>query len=115
MTDPEDLMRMAIDKTRQGIAAGQTPFGCAVASGDEVVAVAHNVVWSTTDITAHAEITALRQACTHTGAIHIEGGIVATSRNGFTKVDAEQVSGLLAEECRQLFTEWHSMAGHKAY
>lgn len=79
MTAPEDLMRLAIDKARQGIAAGQTPFGCAVARGERVLAVAHNTVWSTTDITAHAEITALREACSYLGDVHIEGGAVATT------------------------------------
>src|SRR5262249_17471810 len=55
MITPEDLMRMAIDKCREGVAAGQSPFGCAIAREGEVVAAAHNVVWMTQDITAHAE------------------------------------------------------------
>ena len=60
--NPAALMRLAIEKPRAGIAAGQSPFGCAIALGDDVIALAHNCVWSTTDITAHAEITALRAA-----------------------------------------------------
>lgn len=76
---PEELMQLAIDKCREGIAAGQTPFGCAIARDGEVIAVAHNTVWQTTDITAHAEINALREACLHTGDVHLERAVVATT------------------------------------
>jgi guanine deaminase len=55
-------MRQAIEKTREGIAAGQTPFGAAVVRHGEVVTVAHNTVWRDCDPTAHAEVNAIRQA-----------------------------------------------------
>ena len=77
--DPEALMRMAIEKCRQGMAAGNSPFGCAIARGDEVVAVAHNTVLTTIDITAHAEVNALRVGCKHLGQIFLEGTTVATT------------------------------------
>jgi guanine deaminase len=76
---PESLMRLAIEKAREGLAAGQSPFGCAIALNDEVIATAHNQVWATTDITAHAEIVALRQACARTRRVHLDGAIVATT------------------------------------
>ena len=53
--------------------------GCAIASPGGVVAVAHNQVLETTDITCHAEINALRQACRAVGAIHLGGFAVATT------------------------------------
>jgi len=77
--DAEQLMRLAIDKVREGLAAGQSPFGCAIALGDRVLAVEHNLVRLTTDITAHAEINALRSACRAARDIHLEGAIVATT------------------------------------
>jgi tRNA(Arg) A34 adenosine deaminase TadA len=77
--DADDLMRLAIEKTRAGIAAGQSPFGCAIALGDRVIAVEHNRVLATTDITAHAEVTALREACRNVGDIHLTGAMVATT------------------------------------
>ena len=77
--DPEELMRLAIESARAGIAAGQTPFGCAVAAGNSVVAAAHNLVLATTDITAHAEINAIREACRRTGGIHLEGFVAAST------------------------------------
>ncbi len=79
MVDPSELMRLAIDKARDGIAGGQSPFGCAIARGDEVVAVAHNIVWATTDCTAHAEVTAIRQACQRLQAIALDDCVVATT------------------------------------
>jgi tRNA(Arg) A34 adenosine deaminase TadA len=67
-------MRRAIDAARAGIARGQTPFGACIVSADggEIVS-AHNVVWETTDITAHAEVTAIRRACAKLGAIDLSG------------------------------------------
>jgi len=57
-----EYMRLAIDAARDGIAAGQAPFGAVVVAGEAVVAVAHNTVWRDTDPTAHAEVNAIRQA-----------------------------------------------------
>jgi len=79
MMTPEQLMLLAIEKCREGIDAGNTPFGCAIAQGDRVLAVSHNVVWATTDITAHAEVTAIRAACQELGNIHLDDAIVATT------------------------------------
>ncbi len=77
--DAETLMRAAIEQARSGIAAGQTPFGCAIAVDGRIIAAAHNSVWATTDITAHAEITALRRACQATGSVSFEGALVAST------------------------------------
>jgi tRNA(Arg) A34 adenosine deaminase TadA len=76
---PEELMAVAVDKAREGIAAGQTPFGCAILLADGRVVAAHNRVWQTTDITAHAEVTALREACRVAGDVHLKGAQVATT------------------------------------
>ncbi|MEX0939350.1 MAG: nucleoside deaminase [Pirellulales bacterium] len=79
MIEREALMRLAIDKGRQGIAIGQSPFACAIARDGDVLAVEHNVVLATTDITAHAEINALRTACSLAGSIFLDGAMVATT------------------------------------
>lgn len=77
--DPAKLMQLAIDKCRDGIAAGQSPFGCAIARGDELLSCSHNTVVLTTDITAHAEVNAIREACRAVSDIFLEGAIVATT------------------------------------
>ena len=77
--DPSELMRLAIDKCRQGLALGQSPFGCAIARNGEVLSCSHNTVVLTTDITAHAEVNAIREACRKRGDIFLDGAIVATT------------------------------------
>ncbi len=77
--NPNDLMKLAIDKARAGVATGQSPFGCAVARDGEVLSCSHNTVVLTTDITAHAEVNALRDACRAAGDIFLTGAIVATT------------------------------------
>ncbi|PQO30096.1 nucleoside deaminase [Blastopirellula marina] len=79
MISPSELMQLAIDKAKEGIAAGQSPFGCAIALDGEVIAVSHNIVLQTTDVTAHAEVTALRVACQKVGEILLPQAIVATT------------------------------------
>lgn len=72
----ERYMRMAIEKCREGIAAGQSPFGACIVKDGEVIAVEHNVVWKTTDITAHAEVTAIRAACKKINDIDLTGAVI---------------------------------------
>ena len=77
--DPQQLMQLAVDKCREGLAAGQSPFGCAIAQGNEVIACSHNTVALTTDITAHAEVNAIREGCQAVGNIFLDGAMVATT------------------------------------
>lgn len=72
----ETYMQMAIEKCREGIAAGQTPFGACIVLNGEVVALEHNVVWHTTDITAHAEVNAIRKACKKLNTISLKGAVI---------------------------------------
>jgi guanine deaminase len=59
----EQYMRMAIEKTREGLRQGQMPFGAVIVKADRVIVCEHNVVWASTDSTAHAEVHAIRRAC----------------------------------------------------
>lgn len=77
--DDERFMRMAIAQARQSVADGQSPFGAVVVKDGEVVCAAHNRVWETTDITAHAEIVALREACRVLGTVDLAGCTVYSS------------------------------------
>jgi len=79
MIEPSELMQMAIDVCREGMARGQSPFGCVIARGDRVLARSHNTVLLSTDITAHAEINALRAACQAAGEIFLTGAVLATT------------------------------------
>jgi guanine deaminase len=120
MISPEELMRMAIEKCRQGIAAGNSPFGCAIALGDQVLAVSHNVVFATTDITAHAEVTAIREACQEARSILLEGAIVATTCEPcpmctaalhWARVETVYYGATISDATEAGFNELHLAAG----
>lgn len=59
-------MREAIRLADEGMASGRGgPFGCVVIRAGRVVGRGQNRVTSTNDPTAHAEVTAIRDACTN--------------------------------------------------
>jgi len=76
---PTDLMQLAIEACRKGMVNGQSPFGCAISLGDRIIAQTHNTVVQTVDITAHAEVNAIREACQNLGNIFLSHAIVATT------------------------------------
>ena len=60
----ETFMREAIKLAEVGMAKGQGgPFGCVIVRAGQVVGRGNNRVTSTNDPTAHAEVTAIRDAC----------------------------------------------------
>lgn len=73
------FMLQAIQKTREGIAAGNSPFGACVVRQDKVVVCAHNTVWPDTDPTAHAEVNAIRLAAKVLGTIDLSGCVMYTT------------------------------------
>jgi len=79
MIEPDELMHLAIETCRQGLTVGQSPFGCAIAVGNQVIARSHNTVVLTTDITAHAEVNAIRAGCLAIDAIFLTDAVVATT------------------------------------
>jgi len=76
MNDDQAYMRMAIEKARDGVAADQSPFGACIVRDGRVLACEHNVVWRTTDSTAHAEITAIRAACRAVKDVKLTGSTI---------------------------------------
>jgi guanine deaminase len=144
----QELMRRAIEKAREGIAAGQSPFGAVIVRDGVVIAATHNTVWRDTDPTAHAEVNCLRSAAAALGSINLGGcemystcepcpmclaaihwskidrvvygaTIADAAAAGFCElhVDAEELarlgrsplkvkSGVLREECAELFEIW---------
>ncbi len=67
------FMQLAIEKAYEGINKGQTPFGACIVKDEKVVTCNHNIVWESTDITAHAEINAIRHACKNLNTIDLSG------------------------------------------
>jgi tRNA(Arg) A34 adenosine deaminase TadA len=64
MTREEKFMMEAISLSQSGMANNEGgPFGCIVVKDNEIVGRGNNKVSSTNDPTAHAEVTAIRDAC----------------------------------------------------
>lgn len=57
----EELMKIAIREARKGLSEGNNPFGSVIVKDGKVVARAHSTVSSAPDITAHAELSAIRK------------------------------------------------------
>jgi tRNA(Arg) A34 adenosine deaminase TadA len=66
-------MRRAIALACESVAAGGGPFGAVIAQGDQVVVEGNNRVTLTLDPTAHAEVTAIREACRKLGRFELRG------------------------------------------
>ena len=64
MDRQQKFMQEAIKMGLIGMRSNQGgPFGCVIVKDDEIVGKGHNMVVGTNDPTAHAEITAIRDAC----------------------------------------------------
>ncbi len=73
-------MATAIAEARAGMAAGHGgPFGAVVLKGDDIVGRGHNRVLSSHDPTAHAEVTALRDAAQTLGTHVLSGCVLVTT------------------------------------
>src|SRR5262249_25422196 len=61
---PNPYMELALAEAARAAALGETPVGAVVAAPDGAIAGrGHNLVITSSDPTAHAEILAIRQAC----------------------------------------------------
>lgn len=80
MTREEKFMLEAIKLSQNGVDNNEGgPFGCIVVKGDEIVGRGNNKVTSSNDPTAHAEVTAIRDACKNLGTFQLEGCEIYTS------------------------------------
>jgi guanine deaminase len=78
-TDREYL-RQAIQLARQGMEDGRGgPFGCVIVRDGQVIGRGCNVVTSSNDPTAHAEIIAIRDACRQLGHYQLTDCILYAS------------------------------------
>src|SRR3954470_9019117 len=76
----EKYMREALSLAEAGMRSGRGgPFGCVVVRKGEIVGRGHNRVTSTNDPTAHAEVVAIRDACSNLGTFQLDGCTIYTS------------------------------------
>ncbi len=77
--DKQFMMR-AVELARLGMESNDGgPFGCVVVKNGEIVGEGSNCVTSTNDPTAHAEVVAIRNACSNLGTFQLEGCTIYTS------------------------------------
>ena len=73
-------MLEAIKLSRSGMENKEGgPFGCIIVKGDEIIGRGWNKVIVANDPTAHAEVTAIRDACTTLNSFQLEGCELYTS------------------------------------
>ncbi len=73
-------MRRAVEAAREGSADGLGgPFGAVVVKDGEVIGIGANGVVRGHDPTAHAEVTAIRQACAALGTHELRGTTLYTT------------------------------------
>ncbi len=72
----EQAIRLAVDNVRSGQGG---PFAAVVVKNGQVVATGSNRVTSTNDPTAHAEVTAIREACRALNTFQLTGCELYTS------------------------------------
>jgi guanine deaminase len=74
------FMQRAIALATENVRSGTGgPFGAVIVRGDEVLSEAANMVTAANDPTAHAEVTAIRQACGKLGTFELTGAVIYTS------------------------------------
>ncbi len=79
MTASEKFMRKAIALSLANISAGGGPFGAVIVKDGAIVATGVNRVTADTDPTAHAEVTAIRNAAGKLQSFDLSGCEIYTS------------------------------------
>ena len=74
-----DFMRKAIALAVENVKNGGGPFGAVIVKDGEIVATGVNRVTVNNDPTAHAEVSAIREACLKLGTFDLSGCVLYTS------------------------------------
>ena len=67
----ERYMRMALEEAQKAFKEGEIPIGAIIVCRDRVVARAHNLTETLTDVTAHAEMQAITAAANTLGGKYL--------------------------------------------
>lgn len=76
----KEFMLRAIELSRLHMQAGHGgPFGAIIVKDNQIIGEGWNQVTSTNDPTAHAEVSAIRQACKNLNSFELKGAQIYTS------------------------------------
>lgn len=67
----EYFMGKALEEAREALKAGEVPIGAVVVCKDKIIARAHNMTETLTDVTAHAEMQAITAAANALGGKYL--------------------------------------------
>ena len=73
------FMKVAINLSKEDINNGGGPFGAVIVKEGEIIATGANRVVPNNDPTAHAEVSAIREACKKLGVFKLDGCKIYTS------------------------------------
>ena len=73
------FMQMACDLASENVDCGGGPFGAVIVKDGEVIAAAGNSVTLDNDPTAHAEVNAIRRACSLLDSFKLDGCVIYCS------------------------------------
>lgn len=71
LADDTRYMRMALDEASKAFDQGEVPVGAVVVCKGRVIARAHNLTETLTDVTAHAEMQAITAAANYLGGKYL--------------------------------------------
>ncbi|MCR5130670.1 MAG: nucleoside deaminase [Prevotella sp.] len=69
----ERMMKLALAEAEAAERADEVPIGAVIAFGNRVIARAHNLTETLTDVTAHAEMQAITSAANQLGGKYLQG------------------------------------------
>ena len=64
-------MRLALDEAHKAMDRNEVPIGAVIVAGNQVIARAHNLTETLTDVTAHAEMQAITSAADYLGGKYL--------------------------------------------
>ena len=79
MMKKDDFMRKAIELSLKNIENGGGPFGAVIVKDGDIIATGVNRVTASCDPTAHAEVSAIREAARKLGTFNLSGCEIYTS------------------------------------
>ncbi|MCC8094278.1 MAG: nucleoside deaminase, partial [Tannerellaceae bacterium] len=75
----KDFMRKAIELSIENVYQGGGPFGAVIVKNNRIIATGVNRVTDSCDPTAHAEVSAIRNACKELDTFDLSGCEIYTS------------------------------------
>jgi len=74
-----EFMMRAIELSEKNVNSGGGPFGAVIVKNNKIIGEGKNSVVKLNDPTAHAEVMAIRNACTQTNSFDLSGSVIFSS------------------------------------